>query len=187
MIKMIKTALAFFLVLLPLASEAAYKIYLKNGSVISGVKSYEKQNGEILIQFEGGSIGVPQSDIQKIQETDAPEKDFRFKQAPETGAMKTDQGIPAPEPPVTKGETNSARAELDAINAELRTLDQDEARLVASINEKRGNRPRYTAPQLRQIEKETEPLQQELAVVQQKKKDLTQRRSQLEGELRGSE
>jgi DNA repair exonuclease SbcCD ATPase subunit len=180
---MIKTALVFFLVLLPLASEAAYKVYLKNGSVISGVKSYEKQDGEILIQFEGGSIGVPQSDIQKIQETEAPEKDLRFKQTPETGSGRTDQGAPVPEPPAARRDLNSLRAELDSVNEELKAIEEDEARVKASISEKRGSRTRYTNVQLRQMEKEIEPLQQELSTIQQKKSNLTLRKDQLEGEL----
>jgi predicted RNase H-like nuclease (RuvC/YqgF family) len=184
---MIKTALVFSLVLLPLASEAAYKVYLKNGSVISGVKSYEKHDGEILILFEGGSIGVPQNDIQKIQETETPEQDFRFKQTPETGTGKTDQGSPAAEPQAAGRDSNALRAELDSVNEELKTLDEDEARVKASINEKRGSRLRYTNVQLRQIEKEIEPLQQELNSIQQKKSNLTQRKAQLEGELRRTE
>ena len=180
---MIKTALVFFLVLLPLASEAAYKVYLKNGSVISGVQSYEKRDGEILIHFEGGSIGVPQNDIRKIQETETPEQDFRFKQASGPGTGQTDQGAPAPEPPAARRDSSSLRAELDSVNEELKTLDEDEARVKASINEKRGSRLRYTNVQLRQIEKEIEPLQQELTSIQQKKSTLTQRKAQLEGEV----
>ncbi len=48
-----------FTLLLPLAAEAAYKIYLKNGSVISGASSYEKEGDEIKLQIGGGSMSIP--------------------------------------------------------------------------------------------------------------------------------
>src|SRR4030043_213672 len=125
---MIQILLVILILLLPASSEAAYKIYLKNGSVISGVHSYEKKGGEVTVYFSRGSMAVSEKDILKIVET-------------------------------------------------------EEARLVASINEKRGKKY-YNVIQLRQIEKETEPLQQELVSIQQKKADLIQRKASIEGELR---
>lgn len=52
---------------LVLKAEAAYKIYLKNGSVISAF-SYEKIKGEVRLQLDSGVIGIPESEILRIKE-----------------------------------------------------------------------------------------------------------------------
>ena len=50
---MIHLFLLILVLLLPVYSEAAYKIFLKNGSVISGVSSFEKKGrgGHCLFQW----------------------------------------------------------------------------------------------------------------------------------------
>ena len=78
---------------------------------------------------------------------------------------------------------NALMADLDAVSTEIRAVEAEEARLVASINEKRGKKY-YNVIQLRQIEKETEPLQQELVTIQQKKKELIGRKNSLEDEIK---
>lgn len=183
-LQVVIVSLIFFLTL---TSEAAYKIYLKNGSAITGVKSYEKQNSQIIIQFGGGSIGVSENDVLKIEEAEMPEKDFRVKEAPERKQEVTEHA-PVQESPIEKGgRANALRSELESVIEELKTLDENEERVKASIEEKRGKRFRYNVFQLRHIEKEIEPLQQELLTVQQRKSQLIQRKSQIEGELRGLE
>lgn len=177
---MVQIILLILLLLLPASSEAAYKIYLKNGSVIAGVSSYEKRGGEITIYFGGGSLGIPEKDIAKIEETEAPEKDFSKKAVPET---ETGKVAPAEEPAVTE-RTNTLQADLDAVNSELKTVEDNEARVKASIDEKLSQRSRYNVYQQKYLEKEMEPLQQELSKIQQEKADLLQRKAFIEGELR---
>jgi hypothetical protein len=180
---MITRIIAVFVLLIivyPFTAYAAYNIYLKNGSVMSGVSSYEKEGGEVTIHFSGGSIGVSEKDILRIEETGAVEKDFRTGDTPD--------GITPPYAGAANnnaGRTNSLKAELDAVNAELKSRDEEEARLLADINEKRNRRAKYNIYQLRQLEKEIEPLQQELLAVQQKKTELLQLKALKEGQLKG--
>ena len=184
---MIQILLVILILLLPASSEAAYKIYLKNGSVISGVRSYEKKGGEVTVYFSGGSMAISEKDILKIEGTETLEEDSRTKEAqekPEKIEKPEDTVAPSQAPVDDKSaRVNALKADLDAVNSEIRAAETEEARLVASINEKRGKKY-YNVIQLRQIEKETEPLQQELVSIQQKKADLIQRKASFEGELR---
>lgn len=174
--------IVFLFVLLALSrAEAAFNVYLKNGSVISGISSYESRNNEVILYIGGGSIGVNKEDILKIQETEGPERDIRIKEGEKEEV--------APPPAAPPEEDRSLRIkmlqdDLDNIITEIRRLEAEEGRLVSEINEKRGRRFKYNIYQLRQLEKETEPLQQELFSVQQKKNELLERRSSIEGELR---
>ncbi|GAB4408897.1 MAG: hypothetical protein OHK0032_04370 [Thermodesulfovibrionales bacterium] len=181
---MVQILLFILILLLPAYSSAAYKVYLKNGSVISGVSSYDKRNGEVTVYFGGGSIGISEKDILKIEEAEVPEKDFRIREVPE----KAEEAPPVKEPVADKSARVAAlRAELEAINSEIKDVEGQEAKVVASINEKRGRRFKYNIYQLRQMEKEVEPLQQELFAIQQKKAELTQRKASIEGEIRALE
>jgi len=186
---MIPILLFFLILLLPAYSEAAYKIYLTNGSVITGVGSYEKRDGELILYVGGGSFGIPEGDILKIEETGAPEKDFRAKEVPEAGEMKT---LPYEEPAVAekRARIKELRADLQAINAELKTVEEDEASLAASLEEKKmasRQRARYNIFQLRQLDREIGALQEELFTIQKKKGELLQRKAFIEGELRALE
>ncbi|MDP2755754.1 MAG: hypothetical protein Q8P40_15380 [Nitrospirota bacterium] len=183
---MIQILLVILILLLPASSEAAYKIYLKNGSVISGVRSYEKKGGEVTVYFSGGSMAISEKDILKIEGTETPEEDLQTKEQEkeEKQERPEDAVVPSQAPVDDKSaRVNALMADLDAVNTEIRAVEAEEARLVASINEKRGKKY-YNVIQLRQIEKETEPLQQELVSIQQKKADLIQRKASIEGELR---
>ncbi len=172
----------FFLFSMFGISEAAFNVYLKNGSIISGISSYESKNGEVILYMGGGSIGIDKADIFKIQETGAQEVDIRVKEEEKKEIVST--------PPLATEQDNEIKIrmlqdELDNITSEIRKLEAEEGRLVTEINEKRGRRFKYNIYQLRQLEKETEPLQQELFSVQQRKNELLQRRSAIEAELRG--
>lgn len=183
---MIQILLVILILLLPASSEAAYKIYLKNGSVISGVRSYEKKGGEVTVYFSGGSMAISEKDILKIEGTETLEEDLQTKEQEkeEKQERPEDAVVPSQAPVDDKSaRVNALMADLDAVNTEIRAIEAEEARLVASINEKRGKKF-YNVIQLRQIEKETEPLQQELVSIQQKKADLIQRKASFEGELR---
>ncbi len=177
--------LLFFLILsLPVSSHASYKVYLKNGSVISGVNSYEKTDGEVDIIFGGGSVGIPEKDILRIEETETPEKDFRVKKIP----GKQEEAPPV-SPPSAETVDNSARlnalnTELDSVNSEIETVEAEESRLVAELNQKRGRKGTYNYFQLKKLEEETDPLQQELFSVQQKKTELIERKTALEKEIK---
>jgi predicted RNase H-like nuclease (RuvC/YqgF family) len=183
---MVHIFLLILILLLPASSEAAYKIYLKNGSVITGVSSYEKKGGEITIFFGGGSLGIPEKDIVKIEETEAPEKDFGKEEAPGAEVGKAPAEVPAEEPAISEKteRADALQADLDAVNAELKTVEDNEARVKASIDEKLSQRSRYNVYQMRYLEQEIEPLQQELSTIQQKKGELLQRKAYREGELR---
>jgi hypothetical protein len=161
---MIQVLLFIFILLLSFPADAAYKVYLRNGSAISGVSSYEKRDGEVIIYFGGGSMGIPEKDILKIEDTEAPEKDFR----------RTER-------------TNVLRAELESTNSELKAVEEDEARVTKLINDRKGSRLTYNALQLRQLEADMAPLQQELSDLQVKKGGLLQRKASIEGELRSLE
>jgi len=185
---MIHLFLLILVLLLPAYSEAAYKIFLKNGSVISGVSSFEKKAGEVTIYFNGGSLGISEKDILKIEETGAPEKDFRSPEVPEKQEKPVEAATPAKEPTEDKsGRVSALRTQLETITSEIKTVEEQEAKLVADINAKRGQRLKYNVYQLRQMEKEVEPLQQELFSIQQKKSELIQRKASMEGELRALE
>ena len=184
---MVQILVLVVLVLLPFSADAAYKVYLKNGSVIPGVSSYEKTDGEVTIYFGGGSMGVPERDILKIEETGAPEQDFR---APQTPGVR-EEG-PAAAPPSVESGNRAARREvlrneLDSVTAEIRAVESEEARIVQAINDRKGARLSYNTLQLRQLESDLAPLQQELSAVQMRKGALLQRRSSIDSELQSLE
>ena len=87
-----------------------------------------------------------------------------------------DQPAPA-EPSSPPAETNERAARLnelsaglDSISSELRNVYEQENRLVNEINEKTGRRFSYNLIQIKQLEKELEPLRAELADVRQRRR-----------------
>jgi hypothetical protein len=56
-----------FLISLPLISEAAYKIYFKNGRLITGVSEVKEENGKIRIYKSGIMLEMPRASILKIE------------------------------------------------------------------------------------------------------------------------
>jgi prefoldin subunit 5 len=114
-------------------SDAAYKIHLKNGSVITGVKYYEKSHGEVKVFFEGGMIGIPEKDILKIEETTEPVKDVRSKEkTPEEIKEETKKDI-QPEGVLPETEINeriaSLRERIEEINKRISEIEKKEADL----------------------------------------------------------
>jgi hypothetical protein len=172
------------ILLFPVCSDAAYKIYLRNGSVISGVSSYEKTNGDVNIFFGGGSMGIPATDILKIEETNAPEMDFRMQQAPEGGEVAP----PPPPPPMqtidNSSQMNSLKAQIESVDAEIKATETEEADLVQRINDRKNVRLSYNSLQLRQLESDLAPLRQQLSDVQMKKGALLQKKADLEAQLK---
>jgi hypothetical protein len=185
---MIQILLLILILLIPSSSDAAYKIYLKDGSVISGVKFYEKKDDTVTLYFNAGSMGVSENDILKIEgseitEIKVPSEETQEKpeQSEEPGSTR---GIPPQAPTNNKAKLDALKAELDSLNAQIKAAENDEARLVALINEKSGKKIGYKPYELTQIQKELEPLKKELSDVQQKKAELIQKKSFKEGEIR---
>ncbi|MEW6417405.1 MAG: hypothetical protein AB1480_04705 [Nitrospirota bacterium] len=185
---MIQIFLFILILLLPVSSEAAYKIYLKNGSVISRVKTYEKKGGEVTVYLGGGSLVISEKDILKIEETETTEEELSPKETIETKEKPSKPGdvvTPPPAPADDKSaRVDALKADLAAVYSEIRTVEAEETRLITSINEIRGRRFTYNRYQMAQLEKETEPLQRELFAIQQKKTELIQKKNALEDELR---
>jgi hypothetical protein len=185
---MVQIFLLILFLLLPVSSEAAYTIYLKNGSEISGVSSYEKKGGEVIIYFGGGSMGIPEKDIVKIESTEAPEKDFSKEEVTVPEAEKTAPSVPpvpAGEPAVseTADRASKLQADLDAINAELGIIEGNESTIKAAL-EKTNSRQTWNPYRLRYLQREVQRLQQGLSTIQQKKGELLQRKAYIEGEMK---
>lgn len=187
-----KILILFLVLLLPVYSEAAYRIILNNGSSIDRVKTYSESGNDVTLYFDTGSMLISKKDILRIEGTEEPlTDDDQQKEQPaeQTQPAEDQQGgtEPGPSEPADGGKQiklNQLNNDLDLINSELKTVQERENSLVKEINEKSG-RKFYNVIQLREIEKEVNPLKQELAEVQQRKEQLTQRRSAVVNEIRG--
>jgi outer membrane murein-binding lipoprotein Lpp len=196
------------ILLIPVCAAAEYKIYLKNGSVISEVRSYEEMNGDVIVYFGTGSMTISQKDILKIGGTEPAEKETQktdvtdIQQRQERTERAPDQSQPrnqSQEQPRTQSQEqprtqetgndksnkiDALRTELQSVISEIKAAEEQEAGLVTTINQKTGRRFSYNQIQIKQLEKEVEPLKQQLYAVQQKKAELVQRKSSIESELR---
>jgi len=205
-----KIIMLVIILLLPVFSWAEYKIFLRNGSVILDVRSYDESGGNITVYFKTGSMVVPRQDILRIEGSEALESEAGPEETQPSPEMQeprreihperesqelqaereqpAGREAPAEEQKSDKdARLSEIKAELENIYSEFRQLEDEEARLVAEINEKRSGRVTYNKIQLNQLMRETEPLQQELFVVQQRKEELRQKRNSLEDELRTSQ
>ena len=54
------------ILLIPVCAGAAFTIYLKNGSVISDVRSYKETGEEMSVYFQTGAMVIPRRDILRI-------------------------------------------------------------------------------------------------------------------------
>jgi chromosome segregation ATPase len=182
----------FLILLLPVYSEAAYRIILNNGSSIDGVKTYSERGNDVTLYFDTGSMSISKKDVLRIEGTEAPltEDDQQEEQpAEQTQPAQDQQGGTEATPSEPADDSNQIKLnqlnnDLDSINAELKSVQERESSLVKEINEKSGKKF-YNVIQLRQIEKEVNPLKQELTEVQQRKEQLIQRRSAVVNEIRG--
>ena len=184
-----KVVILLIVFLLPAYSYAAYRIYLNNGSVISGASSYQEREGEIEVYFGTGSMTIPAKDVLKIEgkeepaEESTPEKES---EAPQKKQQKEEAAVPAAgsQPSDDKiARANALKAEIDSISSEIRANEEKEARLVSAINEK-ANTQYYNNIQYIQLQKELEPMKQELHDVQQKRQELLQKRNSLLDEFK---
>jgi hypothetical protein len=179
---MIQIILLLLILLLPVTTEAAYKIHLQDGSVISGVGFYEKKGSDVALYFKDGSMWVPEKDIIKIEETESGELYVSPEQEQATQEIVTI--VPSEEPAseeISRMET--LRADVEALNKEIQEANLEESRLVLLINEKLSNKTVWNQYQVRQMENELKPYQEELRAVQQKKIELIERKGSLESEI----
>ena len=203
-----KILFVVLILLIPVCAAAEYKIYLKNGSVISEVRSYEEMNGDVIVYFGTGSMTISRKDILKIGGTEPAEKETQktdvtdIQQRQERTERAPDQSQPrtqSQEQPRTQSQEqprtqepgndksnkiDALRTELQSVISEIKAAEEQETSLVTTINQKTGRRFSYNLIQIKQLEKEVEPLKQELYAVQQKKAELVQRKSSIESELR---
>ncbi|MDA8175063.1 MAG: hypothetical protein M0018_10840 [Nitrospiraceae bacterium] len=66
--RLVPILLALLFVFSAIPAFGAYRIYLKNGSVISGLPNIEKKDGQVKFLYHGGMIGVPDSEVLKIEQ-----------------------------------------------------------------------------------------------------------------------
>ncbi|HMK49382.1 MAG TPA: hypothetical protein VK435_04970 [Thermodesulfovibrionales bacterium] len=189
--------LLLLILLIPSYAVATYKIYLKNGSEIPGVKSFSESGEDIYLYFSAGQMVISRKDVLKIEGSEAPESKA------DTGEPETQNTRPSPdvaphqerpsgvESPSPSADTDNKaarlselRSERDSVISELKAVQEQENRLVKEINEKTGRRYSYNLIQMKQLEKEVEPLKSELSNVQQRKSDLLQRKDAVENEMR---
>jgi chromosome segregation ATPase len=194
-----KRVLIFCLILmLPAYALAAYKIYLKNGSDIPEVHSYEEKGDKVNIYFSGGTLTIMKKDILKIEgeETEelisAPVFSPDDRQPEEEKKQEIPEAANMPSPAQETANEKSAeiyalKTELDTINSDLRAAEEKEKRLVTAINERAAKRTRYNTMQYRQLEKDLEPLRQDLYSVKQRKADLIKKRSEIENQIKSLE
>jgi len=182
---MIQMILLILILLLPVSTEAAYKIYLKDGSVISGVEYYKKKGSDVDLFFENGSMLVSEEDILKIEGKESAESYISPEDAQVT---KDDMSVTAPQEPASDIPDKIARlkalkSDVDALNEQIRSVNIEEAQLVTTINEKRNEKPVWNKYQMMQMENELKPLSDELHAVQQKKIELLEKKGALETEI----
>jgi uncharacterized protein YdcH (DUF465 family) len=188
------------ILLFPLPSMAEYKFYLKNGSVTTGT-GYETKGNEIIIQLDDGHLGIPLRDILKIEETSNSVK------APAQGTIQSpkQEGIEvplsSPGQEITEGEGSQERSsssdntarlfelrdELNALDSDIKSLEEEEKKTQQSIDTMSKRRFKYNRIQMMQLQNDLEPLQQQLYSTQQKKRELLQRKTYLQGEMNALE
>jgi hypothetical protein len=186
-----KVVILIIVFLLPAYSYAAYKIYLKNGSVISGVSTYQERGGQVEIYFGTGSMTIPGKDVLKIEEKEEPAGEATSADEAETSQKKeqaeeTTAPAAVSQPADDKiAKANALKAEMDSINSEIRATEEKEESLVSAINEKVGSSSTYyDTLQFKQLQRELAPMKQELHDVQQKKQELLQKRNSVEAEFK---
>jgi DNA repair exonuclease SbcCD ATPase subunit len=185
---MIQIILFFLILLFPVSSEAAYKIYLKNGSVISGVDYYTKKGGEVTVYFGDGSMDISEKDILKIEGTESSAETIQSKELPETEEKPKETSAPNSIPADDKNKkANALISEVESINSEIKALQEQESKIVETINQKQGGRVRYPASQKRLLDNEITQLNQELSDIQHKKEELSKRGASLVDELNALE
>jgi hypothetical protein len=142
----------FFVVILliPVCASAAYTIYLKNGSVISDVRTYNEAGGEFSVYFQTGSMVIPRSDILRITGDETPEN-AAPEAAQETGdgqiprkngetqpmesrqETKAGSDLPAGSAPPSKDPSDDPNDKMTAVKSELDSVIEEIRRFRSTI------------------------------------------------------
>jgi len=111
---------------IPIISDAAYKIYLKNGRTISGIEEIKHENGNVKIFKEGILLDMPKANILKIEEY---KPAFVEKKSQEEGdAESGEKPVESQTPDYLKFDkeafSNEQKAKEEADNARLEKLQE---------------------------------------------------------------
>ncbi|MDA8169318.1 MAG: hypothetical protein M0Z59_06415 [Nitrospiraceae bacterium] len=118
---------AFLLSFRPAPADAAYRIYLKNGTVIEGIGSYRRTDKEITFLYSGGEVGIPLSGIKKIEEyTPSEGEAIKSEEAPEPAVTKPAPGKGPEAPSISPESQKLLNADLNRINGRLAQIQLDE-------------------------------------------------------------
>ena len=131
----------FYFSLLTSSADAAYKIYLKNGSTIKGVNRYEKSEGEIRFYFGGGVVGIPEADILRIESSKEPIKDIKpteIKPAEELKEEKTKPPEPETREDVPRSDRANEASDIKTQPAEPDKKNQEIARKESELRRVEG-------------------------------------------------
>ncbi len=185
---------AIMLLFIPSFIFADYTVIMKNGTELTGIKSYSEKGDEVYLYLDTGYMIFPKKDIAGIEGTEANENEESEIKTDSEKAESQDAGFPQRAPVIqetSKKKTeeieevkrNEMVNEYKNIMSDIRALEARENSLVNQINEKAGKRFSYNTIQLKQLEKEIEPLNNELKEVRQKKSELVERKRNIENEL----
>lgn len=120
-------------------------VYLKNGSIIKNVTAYEKTKDKVILKVYGGILEIPEIDIIKIIEIEAPLKEDK-----EPAFTPTKPSVAEPEKTVKK--VDELRLRLEAIDRRLQEIkteedeaqrlekEYDEVRLIIEVLFQKGRR-----------------------------------------------
>jgi hypothetical protein len=120
-------------------ADAAYKIYLKNGSVMKGISHYTKAEGEVRFYFGGGIIGIPETEILKIESSDEPARDITVTEKP---SMERPEPIKAAQPdivekpketPVQEDKSTKINEAIAKKEAELKKVEEEYKKTMIRI------------------------------------------------------
>jgi predicted RNase H-like nuclease (RuvC/YqgF family) len=182
------------LILLTGFAEAAFTVYLKSGSSLSGIHSFEEEGDQVVLHLSGGQMKLPKADILKIVETEYSDvtvsESLSNTESTEESATETDAPLPTEPSLSSADEEKNARikelmTQFDTYQSDIRQVEAEEAQLIAQYNaiqEKRGTL--WNNYQIRQLERELMPLREKLQDVQRRKAELLDKRNVMADQIR---
>ena len=184
----------FVLILLSGFAEAAFTVYLKSGSSISSIHSFEEEGDQVVLHVSGGQMKLPKADILKIVETEYSEAtvsdSLSNTESAEESVTETDEQR-STEPSISRADEEKGarlkelRTQFDSYQSDIRAVEAEEAQLIAQFNaiqEKRGTM--WNNYQIRQLERELMPLREKLQDVQKRKAELLDKRNMMADQIR---
>ncbi len=180
-------------VLLPALSEAAYKIYLKNGQVMTGVSEIKEEGGKIKINKYGIMLELPKANVIKIEEYNTIET--TEKETIDKEKSPAEEELPSylryEEAPYGREQELNERNELQQLKRQyqlvlnelkrIETLENRSKELQRETHKKWSPRKaRIALKEKTEIDKELEGLRMEKDLLLSRKKDLEARIGKLE-------